>query len=730
MILQLAGRVLGHPRRLRAQIRSAWRWCRQHPRRSAVFLAVGLWLGQIIFGNLVFAYADPGNELIAALGATDSSGVPLESYDLLPIDRGDVMTPQKGIYGVLTDFLWVGHMVSITIALNVLTLLLEFEWIDWLLAPVVAWAGLLKQQFEGLEWVPFALGISAFVGSMAMWFGKRAAGLMDIIISVACGIAAVGMLANPLVNMQGTEGAFATVRSWGAEIAVAVVEDTGSEGSTGAVVDLDDDSGAEAKSALSTVVIAEIVDIFVRQPAQSVTFGKTLDETCNAEFTEVMTSSPPSLQNNDVRSKISSCDEEAKNYVENPSVWQPLAAYLSSAGSIALWSLIGVLCVLFIWRVLSTIWAGIRTMIWVNIAVLPAIGRPQLGRAITDMVLGLVSVVFMLVLLSGSLAMTLSIARSLAAAGLDVLLQLMMIGTFTFIITIGLIVATIAMRKQGKTWGSLLGKLGLGKDSADGTGLHPVQVLDMGVRAVESTARMAKKFSNSRTPPSADTPDPSTEISAPAEQEIAPSTTAPVPSRRRGDEPPSSVQDVPGSDSPTPRDSASVEEPNGEKAKDIARGAAEAGKVVYRLAKAAPGGWGAIGAESGKIAAEKIVTKGVQSRNKSGAPGDPIPSQQVRTAEDGLPDVRVTTHAPERLTLGSSVESPRGNRVEVGNDGRGKLVQGGNERPAASTVRPSRPRSAASEARIASFRKQYASPTSAPVAAPPRVPAAPVRHLR
>ena len=73
-----------------------WRvrfWAHEHPRWSKVVAIVLIDVFLVMFGNTYWAFAaDGGGAAPFMLGGniTDSSGVPLSYYTVLPLDRGDI----------------------------------------------------------------------------------------------------------------------------------------------------------------------------------------------------------------------------------------------------------------------------------------------------------------------------------------------------------------------------------------------------------------------------------------------------------------------------------------------------------------------------------------------------------------------------------------------------------------------------------------------------------------
>ena len=95
-----------------------WRvrfWVHEHPRWSKVIAVILIDVFLVMFGNTYWAFAaDGGGAAPFMLGGniTDSSGVPLSYYTVLPLDRGDIFNWNKAFIAAWLDPIWTELFLS------------------------------------------------------------------------------------------------------------------------------------------------------------------------------------------------------------------------------------------------------------------------------------------------------------------------------------------------------------------------------------------------------------------------------------------------------------------------------------------------------------------------------------------------------------------------------------------------------------------------------------------
>lgn len=454
-------------RALRYRTRRIGRWIYRHPRWSAAITSVTLWVSSIVFGNVYARAADgaaadgAGGGWLAGLTAADSSGVAVWQYLQLPIDRGDIFNPQKTIIGTILDIIWIGHVGAISWMITFLDWLISFEWVTWLATPLNDIATRFETYVDQLDWIPFALLIAAGVAGFAMWTGRAAAGFLDLMVSVMCATLAVGVLANPIATITGEDGALMQMKNYGNEIAVAVTTDqTTPDDATGN----GNTKPPAAEDILSDTVTSQLVTIFIRIPAQTISFGHSLLGDCDQVFTDQMKATGPiRIGDNTVRDKVGDCDAAAKYYVQNPSYGQVLSAGIISLGGANLFLLALGLSLLFIGTVIFTFWEAFKAMVNVLVAILPATGRLALWSSIAGVAMGLLSVVGMLIILAAYLTVIVSLLK--LSASLGIVMQMNFVNIVIVVLLFILWKFRRSAKKAGESMAKRLAKLGLGNDA-------------------------------------------------------------------------------------------------------------------------------------------------------------------------------------------------------------------------------------------------------------------------
>lgn len=436
---------------LTALLGPAGRWASRHPRWSAVIVFAVFDLLAMVFGNS-YAYAADGGSLAPFLPGgdiQDSAGVPLVEYSMLPLDRGDMMTYQKTIISSIVDFIWVGHLGAIAWMISFLDWLLSFEWVAWLATPFDSLATIVASYTGAVNWVPFALLITGFVVFIAIAKGRYAGGFIEILLSCVCAVLAAGLLANPVASLTAAGGALEKAQDYGSEIAAAVVTDDGQT----------DDGELTGADILSASVTTQLADIFVRIPAQTIAFGRSLAGDCDQVFTDTMKSdSPASGGESTVRDRVGDCDEEAKNYVQNPNMGSVATAGIISTGGIALFILAMGMALLFIVTVFFFLIEAIKTQWNVLIGILP-VSRAPLWKSLMGTVMGLVSIVAMVVVIAAYLKILISILN--ATASLGIVMQMQFVNMIIIVLLILLWKVRSSAKKAGVTMAEQLSKLGL-----------------------------------------------------------------------------------------------------------------------------------------------------------------------------------------------------------------------------------------------------------------------------
>ncbi|GGA69120.1 hypothetical protein GCM10011490_19600 [Pseudoclavibacter endophyticus] len=401
-----------------------------------ILAALALWIGTcVLLGADVDGVAAStgtaasANPLLDGLDATDAEGIPLVSYQHLPLDRGSALDSHATMTSWLTDAAWTGHVGVIALSLQLLEWVLGFAWLEWVLGPLDALRRSLADLLGGVAWAPFALLVAALVGGIVAFRGRLGAGVTQLAVSATCFALSTTVMLAPLTAITGSDDPVGDARTAGEAIASMVVDDVLTE--AGGEHPRDERPGIGEEAAVGdpetamTLLRTHIVTLFVRGAAQEVAFGGRLDGTpCQQAFTESMGEEAPAPGNSGVRDAVAECSEKAAAYADEPSLWQPFAVVVTMSGSSALLGFVAVLSIALLGAVLACVVAGIRAMVWINLAILPGIGRRRFARAVADAATSLIAVVVLIVAVAAASAFIVAVARQAADAGTSLTMQM------------------------------------------------------------------------------------------------------------------------------------------------------------------------------------------------------------------------------------------------------------------------------------------------------------------
>lgn len=459
-------------------------WFAEHKwwRRILTVLALDMLL--MIFGNVAAHAADGGSGIVAPFlpggSIHDSSGIPLANYIVLPLDRGGVFDFGKAIVTAPLDFIWTGHMSAFAWMIWLCNWVISFEWLQLLTVPFNTLAELLQSALGRLNWIPFALSITAGIAGLAILTGKKvASGWVEMLVSAFLAFLAVGMLANPVATLTGAGGALDTARSWGNTLAAAVATD-----------DLDT-VDFNTEDVLSEAVSMQLVDVFVKIPAQALTFGHTLQGECAAKFDETMLTKAPVIGNgNDVRDAVSACDESAKNFVEHPNFGQVISALMIAPGGMVIFGFPIALLVLFFSTAIKTLFDALKTMWNVYWGILP-VNRHALWSSLGGMFVGAATIVFLIVLMAASLRLMVAFLTGLNGMGVPITAVMMLASIFLLVLIVMLIRAKIRAKKVGQSLADHLSRVGLssGSSGSQRDGTKTLAIMSMGATVAAAALR-------------------------------------------------------------------------------------------------------------------------------------------------------------------------------------------------------------------------------------------------
>lgn len=437
-----------------------FRWSTQHPTVLRVLVLVLAVAAMTLAATMPAHAAGPGDPNDQLDDVTDSRGIPSEKYVVLPFDRGGVDNASKLISGWYISQGWDVTIFVLKQCIWLFQWTLSFEWIDLITAPAQLLADGIQAAVGGLNIIPLALLVTSIVCGLAIVRGKYASGFIGIGISILFAIAATGVLANPVDALVGEKGMIHTAADWGGEIAVRVTND-------GVGPTPSDDISDMIDASLSQ----QLVDIFLRTPAQLISFGKVLEGDCVAVFDNAMKAAPTGDSgSNSVRDAVSQCDPAVAEFIKYPNgqiitlVMVALAMSFLFALALALVLIMFTTVIFAVYRAISLIWKGL-------LAVFPTADRSGVWHAVFDMLSALAIVTGSIVFLAAYLRFIIMYMTATAGLGLNqfVLVDVLFIGGIVLLFRL-----RKGLKQQGKKIADRLAKIGGGGAPQSAAPVNPV----------------------------------------------------------------------------------------------------------------------------------------------------------------------------------------------------------------------------------------------------------------
>jgi hypothetical protein len=411
-------------------------WGHRHP-VAARILSVVVLVAYFTFVQARAAHA--AGFLPDGVDYKDSGGNPFSKYATINIDPGDVWNPGKVIVNFVVQFMWSIEYFFTGVIIWLFSFLLSFKWVAWLAVPFNTLAVWLQGQLGTINWIPFALMISALVGGIAIYVGRVAGGLWEMGIAAVLAVLALGALANPVATLTATNGMLDHAQTFGGQLATSIVIDKSQQGQSAAT--------------MSNAITTNLMDIFVRIPYQVISYGSVLPDSCQGTFNTFIQSAQPQNQ-------VPSCvPDAAKAIHDNPSALNILYASVNGAGVTVLFIFGMVIAGLLIVSVFFFLVAAIKSMLLVYLCILP-VNRAPLWRAVSDTFMGLISLVVMTVCLSLYLKLTTWIMGQ--TGFLPHQLRMVLLILFMIIIIVLVWRARRATLRAGRGVAGHLSNLGLG----------------------------------------------------------------------------------------------------------------------------------------------------------------------------------------------------------------------------------------------------------------------------
>lgn len=341
------------------------------------------------------AASDP---MITWMSLTDTHGVPIYAYQIsgpkepTGLDALNPIPKTATLWHSLAQLSFASYRTVTAYAIWGIDWIASFEWFKMLNDPAMQLSGKFSMLLDRINVMPAFMAITALVAFILWATGRGASAVYEL---AACWIIAsltVGMLANPISSVGGDDGLIMQTRNAGIEMAgslTAPVQGDVVMSTDGRVVQEPSLDMSTDTDALQSELTSKLIDVFVRQPAQLINYGKVLDKTgCEGAFNDI-TKDGPYSDSSIPMDKVTECDQEAGGFAANPSPAQPMAALALAPAGLA----ILVLAVLIAGGIVSaTGWAlySAVKMLWSNLqALLPGGNRDGLAMDIAEIIVNL-----------------------------------------------------------------------------------------------------------------------------------------------------------------------------------------------------------------------------------------------------------------------------------------------------------------------------------------------------
>ncbi|CAM5535565.1 hypothetical protein LSHI6S_00089 [Leifsonia shinshuensis] len=427
-----------------------WCWSKRHPRIAtllAVFISLYV-LGCFLAGP---ASAEPlGKASPDAPGdnLTDSSGVRASHYINLFINRGDLLHTDKMWVSGIINGLWTAVFNFVVFCLSIFQWLLEFKWVEVVAAPVRAIA-MIVQTFVGqLALVPTALFLVGVVAGFYVMRNKWPAALVEVGMTIGLSILATGIFANPIAWVTGDNGPLQQSISFGGQISAAL-------SGNGYLTDQD----ASTSNLVSDSITTPIVDLFIAQPAQALSFGHVIGGDCAKVFHDAVTNVSPITADDSVRNAVNGCDQDAGQFADNPS-WSAVSNVASVGVATFSLLLFAIAAAALIFAAVAMLmFNGFRLLTSTIVGMFPFTDRRKFWGALFGVFAMFVAIMTLIAALALYLTFLKDILNGVAQLGIPLNQQMQFISLAMTVVLCLLVWHLLAVRRGGKRLGERMAGL-------------------------------------------------------------------------------------------------------------------------------------------------------------------------------------------------------------------------------------------------------------------------------
>lgn len=418
----------------------AWVWMIHHKKTSflLVFAAVCT-ISQLVlispaWGSTV--YGLPTEDL------EDSHGVPVSRYTNLPFDEGGVTSPVRAGRYMIASLLWTLYSFPVIAMIVMTDWILSFGWLEWIAAPVTALISAIDSVLSGMGIVVVGALVAALVVAIGILRGRmgRSMGELGIVI-VMFGVIATS-IASPDEWITGDDGWINQSADFGSGIAD---EMTSGEGGG------DETSG-------DSIVSGELIDMVLREPMLSMSFGSNLANLDNCEDVWNDNASDPENSTDDLRDEVTSCHDAAEGANETSDFIFIGFFIMGGVTAVGVLFLLGVALVFLIKEVVMAFFGAVNTVVKSYFALFPGGARYAFFNALMQTIVSVVMVgVYVWAMMAYLWVIDLISAFLPALMGPAALL----FGVVVIVMAITFIMMKIQGKKVGESIARALGRGGL-----------------------------------------------------------------------------------------------------------------------------------------------------------------------------------------------------------------------------------------------------------------------------
>jgi|LSQX01.1.fsa_nt_gb hypothetical protein len=330
------------------------------------------------------ATAGQSNPMLSWIQLQDSHGVSVWQYEL-SIDRGNpVSAADKWFWSKWVDNAWQFYRDGVVVAIWMLRWVLDFGWLDPVVAATTPIAESLHTTVGMLGLVGFFLTVSGVVGAIYIFNRRAATGVWELMAAVLVAAALGTVLVNPAGLLLSKPDGLAYR-----------VHDT----SLAFVAQMAQTPQLKA-SGQTDAITSDLIVTFLRQPLELVNFGAVIDGTeCESAYDEVLKSGPHAW-GSEIRDKVASCSAKAGDWASTPSPSMFSATSALYPATFIVLTLAIAIGGAVLMAGLNLAYLSVKATVTTVVGVLPGEARRPLLGTVADVVIALGTFLFSFVFLA------------------------------------------------------------------------------------------------------------------------------------------------------------------------------------------------------------------------------------------------------------------------------------------------------------------------------------------